>query len=153
MLRLYNYIYRMDVYNAYLHGVEKLLDNKSTTSNFELNKIGKSLFGGKFVGTFASDQLPTLSKFKPYCIANLDKSNESGSHWIAIVRDNADVLVYDSFGRKSKTIIPSVLRHYKVVKDTESDAEQDTKETNCGQRCISALLVYDIHGREAFLSL
>ncbi len=30
----------------------------------------------------------------------LDKSNESGSHWVALTKVNNETYIYDSFGRK-----------------------------------------------------
>ena len=100
------------------------------------------LFGQRFLGVFASDKLPNVKNGQMY-IANLDKSTEPGSHWIAIYGSNGNLYVYDSFGRNSKTIIPSIFKTGKGVKDTEYDAEQIQTEDNCGLRAMVALYMFD----------
>ena len=78
-------------------------------------------------------------------IINLDEHDEPGSHWIAMVKHNNDLLVYDSFGRKTTDILPNF---NKEVIDTDYDAEQQINEDNCGARCVAFLNVYDKLGFE-----
>ena len=52
-----------------------------------------------FLGVFARDELPTISKYPACFIFNTDKRNEPGQHWLAIyfVKDkNAEF--FDSLG-------------------------------------------------------
>lgn len=131
--------------NENLEEVKQLLGNGGTFL-IELDNLCKKLFGQKFAGISTSDKLIDLEFNRPYCIYNLDTSKEPGSHWIAVVLyKKNNILIYDSFGRNSKDIIPNLTNNYKYV-DTEHDAEQKDKETNCGQRCISFLLLYDKYG-------
>lgn len=114
------------------------------TYSDDLLKSGKHLFGSKFDGVFSADQIP--SKFRSI-IANLDDSDEPGSHWVAIARAPCGrYLVYDSFGRDSDKILKGKLRALKKVQDTENDAEQDKEEDNCGARCLAWLDVFHGHG-------
>lgn len=77
-------------------------------------------------------------------IINLDKHNEPGSHWIAMVC-NDKMIIYDSFGRKTRDILPNFNKEYINAQD---DAEQNINEENCGSRCVSFLNVYDKLGSE-----
>ena len=115
--------------------VYPLLGNKVTYSN-DLHRVGKQLLGKDFIGVYPSDQIPML-KNKQCCILNLDKSDQSGSHWIAVYRVGKTNLTYDSFGRKSSKIIPSL----KNVVDADYDSEQMIEEEDCGSRSIAFLLV------------
>ena len=83
---------------------------------------------------------------KQCCIVNLDVRESSGSHWIAIAQasDKAsdNLIVYDSFGR---SVVDGDVIH------TESDPEQALVETNCGQRCLAWLCVFQQFGSKAAL--
>ena len=100
-----------------------------------MTKFGKELFGKKYVGTFASDEIPKM-KNGCYCIVNLDKSYENGSHWIAMVHLSGKDYIYDSFGRTTTMILPDFKE--KTI-DADYDPEQSIIETNCGARCIAFL--------------
>lgn len=122
----------MEHYNRYLKQVESKIGN-TTTSESTLDKLGRRLFKGEWDGVFPADAV----KIKRYGIANFDETGETGSHWIAIVKTNNKYIFYDSFGRA----------------DWDDDAEQDTAETNCGQRCLAWLLVAHNHGIEKALTI
>lgn len=135
------------IYNLVLKEVVKILGN-NTTDSIQLYNISKSLLGDKFLGVYASDEIPKLNNGE-YAILNLDKSNMAGSHWVAICKFNNKLFFYDSFGRSYKTIM-------KVLKDSnngeiinsDKDAEQEIKENNCGARSIAMLLFFDKYGYE-----
>ena len=67
------------LYNKILKDVERLTGDKTTYLE-QLNGVGKKLLGVKFKGVFPSDKIPKLNDLSPYCILNLDKYTESGSH-------------------------------------------------------------------------
>ena len=130
--------------------------NKTTTTS-ELNKIGKELFGSKYLGTFAQDALPPViySKISKYAIINVDTTGMSGTHWIGIAGltasprsfdqrslTNGKIMVFDSFGRASKTLLP-LLRQ---TIDTDSDAEQKQIQLSCGQFSMAWLVFFDRYG-------
>ena len=116
------------MYDVFLLDVQAILGSQVTYSN-TLNNLCSYLFGPLFQGVFARDTLPPKVR---YAIVNMDRSSESGSHWVAI----ADNMVYDSFGRD--------VRFKRQM--TENDAEQDVLEVNCGQRCVAFLCVYHVMG-------
>ena len=134
-------------YNTILRSVKKLVGGKTTYLQ-QLSKAGTKLFGAKFHGVYPSDKIPKLTNRTPYAILNLDKSNQSGSHWIAVAKSNNDLIVYDSFGRAHKTIIPALGRGFvggRVI-DTDRDVEQDILATDCGARSLAWLVFFDTYG-------
>jgi hypothetical protein len=139
------------IYKLYLTRIVYPLVSDKTTYSSQLLGAGKKLLGVKFKGVFPSDKIPKLNDLAPYCILNLDKSDQSGSHWIAVVKckyPSKDSIVYDSFGRDHKKIIPNldISGNGRII-NTDRDAEQKVLEDDCGARCLSFLLVYDNYGR------
>ena len=134
------------MYNKALDEISKRIGNKTTFTS-DLNMMGKELFGSKFKGVYPSDKIPILTDQQPYAILNLDKSNEPGSHWIAIAKENGKISIYDSFGRDSKDIIPTVHKsgNGKVI-NSDQDVEQKLIETNCGGRSLAWLFIFDNYG-------
>lgn len=107
-----------------------------TTSEDELRSIGKSLFGKPFRGVFPVDRLPPLQQGQ-CCVVNLDPSGMPGSHWVAVYKHQKHHCVYDSFGRRSSNILPTL--HELKILDSDYDAEQGVAEDNCGQRSLGWL--------------
>lgn len=134
----------MDIYDNTLKIIEKYIGN-DTTNNHLLNQICYKILKN-YKGCYPSDKIPSL-KNGECCIANLDKHNQPGSHWVAVVKENDKYYVYDSFGRKPKDILN------KNWNSTEDDVEQHIKEMNCGQRSITALIIYENHGLKSYLNL
>ena len=133
----------MNHYNSYMSILKPYIGNGVTYGN-ELHDIGTSIFGPSlFRGVYAADELPNFDGAF-YCIVNLDKSYQSGSHWIAMAKKNSScpTLFYDSFGRDHTDIMAGL----HDVKSTELDAEQMKREKNCGLRCMAWLCVYHVHG-------
>lgn len=126
--------------------VYKKVGNKTTFMD-KLNTYCKKLFGIKYRGTYPSDKIPKLNDLSKYCILNLDKSDEPGSHWVALAKHGKDAYFYDSFGRTYNAIIPNLefSGNGRII-NTDDDAEQEVKETDCGARCIAWLLVFDKYG-------
>ncbi len=132
-------------YSIFLKSIVNKYGNAETNSD-ELNKIGKKMFGGRFIGVYPSDQIPIM-KHKQYAIINLDDSSEVGSHWVSAIKEGKKTLVYDSFGRKTFKILPELVQSGNgIILETENDAEQNRVEENCGQRSLAALKVYDKYG-------
>jgi hypothetical protein len=142
------------VHRLYDHALKRLEEQlgSGVTYGGDLNRVGKQFLGKKFVGVYPADMLPMLSKRCPYAILNLDNSDMPGSHWIAVkymgrgASDEVErCLVYDSFGRKTQRIIPSLAERYATV-DADDDAEQENREDNCGSRSLAFLIIDDVFG-------
>ena len=114
-----------------------------TTDEHQLTEVCKNLFDKQYRGTFPVDRLPKLQRGQ-CCILNLDTSDKPGSHWVAVYKskdlraNNSNLHIYDSFGRKSTQILPSLTKLKKLV-DADYDSEQTIAENDCGQRSISWL--------------
>jgi hypothetical protein len=100
----------------------EFLGTDATTGEDQLDHAGKEAFGARFNGVFASNERFPLHG---YSIVNTLPRNTAGEHWLAV----CDGYLYDSFGR-----------------DKSGDTEQKYVETNCGQRCLAFINVYDQHG-------
>lgn len=140
------------IYNSALRYIEDVMGN-GVTSDGQLDSAGKIMFGRKWSGVYSADERPIFDIDKKYAIMNLDPRFLPGSHWIGLIKTGNDLLVYDSFGRKSSKIIPSIFRGGQNIIDTEYDSEQNVKEDNCGQRTLIAIFIFDQFGREMFLQL
>jgi len=122
------------IYKKVVKEIEYVLGTNGITNSGQLTDLGKKLFGKLYRGTFAVDRLPKL-KHNESCIINLDSSGQSGSHWVGVYKYTDVYLIYDSFGRKTNEILPS-LKHLKYI-DSDYDREQRMIQQNCGQRSCS----------------
>ena len=109
--------------NSALRMIRRTLGN-STTSETQLLNAGRSLFGKRFAGVFASNERRPK---KGFMIVNTEPRGSSGEHWCAV----ADGVFYDSYGR-----------------DASGDAEQSMQEKNCGQRSLAWLITYHDLGKD-----
>ncbi len=133
------------LYNKALKYIERFVGDDVTTST-DLHTFGKRFFGNSFKGVYASDKIPFLSGISKYMIVNLDQSYLIGSHWVAVAKKNNKLYVYDSFGRKTKKILPALFKKHLKVLDSEYDAEQKVHEQNCGARSLAWLFIFKEFG-------
>ena len=138
------------LYVVALKEIIKKIGNDVTYED-ELHSLAKSLLGKEFSGVFPVDKLK-FPRHSKYAIVNLDTSDMSGSHWIGVVKEGKNLLVYDSFGRPAIKIVP-LLKGRGNLLDTELDAEQDESENNCGQRSLTSLFIHKYFGRRHFMNL
>lgn len=133
----------------------KLL-GRGVTTDVQLTRIGKRLFGNKWLGVHASDVKPAviMSKITSktglyYGIINVDGRFDPGSHWLSIIYDKAHDIwyIWDSFARKSKRLIPKFIRTigFKYI-DINQKSDQRNDQDDCGQRSSALLLYVAKHG-------
>jgi len=142
----------MKFYNKILKQIEKKMGTKSTFTN-ELTTAGKHLLKSKYHGTYAANELPTLTEKIPYAIVNLDDRDQSGSHWIALAKVKDKIVVYDSFGRQTSKIASRINKKYKATLQTDNDVEQGILELNCGPRSLAWLFTLDQKGLKSALTI
>lgn len=136
-------------YQEVLENIVYPIVGKRETLGDDLKKAGMKFFGKKLTGVFSSDMIPILNKTEPYAIINLDTHDMPGSHWIGLARMlSGKIMVYDSFGRPTREIIPSIFKKFGISKlvQTEDDAEQSILEDDCGARTLAFLFVFDRYG-------
>lgn len=140
------------LYGLILKDVTKLVGHSKSTYLDELSGVGNKLLHPNFRGTFPSDKIPLLNGVKKYCILNLDNSSQPGSHWIALAKEGNKTYVYDSFGRHNTQIIENLQYsgNGRII-DSDQDAEQGILESNCGQRSLAWLKLFDEHGSKIAL--
>lgn len=139
------------VYEEVLAKIESKMGTRDETTTGELVKQGKRMFGGKFQGVWARNQIPFFD-FGPgdFGIANTDNDNQAGTHWVAVARGKTlknVYYVYDSFGSENPLRLSRKRRRQVVNADT-GDREQRVREDNCGQRCLAWLVVFHDIGEE-----
>lgn len=139
-------------YDRILKSVERKL-GKGVTTDSQLTKVGRALLGDSYLGTFAVDVKPihlvAPARSEAYFIINVDGSSLPGSHWLAVYKNPElnKYLIYDSFARKSKKLIPKFIKTvgFRYV-DVNKESDQKVKEDNCGQRSLSLLLFIKKYG-------
>ena len=118
--------------------------------NVQLDELGKKLFGKKYLGTFAQDELPSRSG---YLIINGDTSkkiNTNRAHWIAIIQTPTTLYAYDSYGRLTENILKLIKKTKKKIVYSKHDAEQFGYTEICGHLSLSWLCVaHDLGIRKA----
>lgn len=121
------------------------------TSNYQLNRLGKKLIGSKFLGCYAIDDQPmnNIQNGESY-IVNSDKSTGVGKHWMSIIKDNNKMYIYDSYNRPP-TKINKLFKGYGRLGDHKPDQSQSyiNNESNCGQRSLSSIVLYNKCGINA----
>ena len=139
----------MKKYNEFVSVIEKRLGKNITTDNTELHQVGRELFGARFKGVYAADGVPALTVKEPYAVINNKPAASGGEHWLGAARipRTGRVLLYDSYGRSHKTLLPGALPP--GSHDTDRDIEQNVSELNCGQRSLAWLVVFDKLGPAA----
>ena len=133
-------------FNLYTKNIIKAVGDQALYTN-QVDELGKKYFKNRFHGTYSSDKLPTLTAKQPYAIINVDSSKQPGSHWMAIAYCpiRLQTLVFDSFGRKTSILTPSIFKKYQTV-DTDYDKNQLIRENSCGQKSVTFLRIFDKFG-------
>ncbi len=105
---------------------------------------------------FPQDKLPKIIFDKNtnyFAIVNTDTylntlgQKNKGTHWVAVagIPNKNNVLVYDSFGRDSRKLLPLIYKSGITI-DTDYDAEQKKIQDSCGQFSLAWLCVVELIG-------
>ena len=120
--------------------VENKLKKVGLTNNIELNKLGKELFGNKFIGVFMANELQRM-KNNEYCIINNKSSKSHGEHWLSLIKYNDKKYIWDSFARNYKTLSPYFKNKNWVNASVKQFEPNEGKD--CGQLSLSFILTFD----------
>jgi hypothetical protein len=141
-------------FKQYKSKIIKAIGNKETTDD-QLNRVCRHLFGGKYKGAFPQDKAPFKSGMM---ILNTDISKGAGLHWVAVYSTPATIYVYDSYARPSASLLKVLSKNAKerkvnIVDSDRSDSEQKDNTEICGQLCIAWLCVVNQMGIKAALTI
>jgi hypothetical protein len=138
-------------FNANKKKIIKIMGVKNTT-NLQLDRMGKQLFGTKYQGTFSQSYKPRSTPAHQCFIINTDLKGQPGTHWVAVIKNKNTYYIYDSFARTSRRLLPVFTRGRLIIDGDTSDAEQFGDSQICGQLCLSWIQVVKDHGiRNALL--
>ena len=91
------------------------------------------------------DTLPQEPKEREYGIVNLNKSNETGSHWVCYYKNGKSPICFDSFGQVTPKEIQRYLKtkkefeHESSVIQRNTDIVQHINTDVCGHLCLYVL--------------
>ena len=126
--------------------VESFLGNQESDGEM-LQEAGVYLFEDRFNGVRAKDQLNDLED--GFYIANLDNSNQGGSHWVALAVEPDAIFYFDSFARPNAKTLQLSDPNRIIVQEADPDVLQPNKSDDCGQRCLAWLILYSNSPRSA----
>lgn len=107
--------------------------------NDELEKYAKTLKIPHFKGVFMRDSMPKSVKIKESAIINLDNSKNSGTHWVAYIKNGNTVQYFDSFGnlKPPRELVKYFDQGVKIIYN--NDSYQTFNQINCGHLCLQFL--------------
>ena len=116
-------------------------------SNIFINNLLKNF--KHFEGVYSKDQIPLIENNKSL-IFNLQNSNESGSHWVALSRKNNNIFIFDSFGvGHVPNNLYKIYKNYNII--TNIYRIQDINSVLCGLFSVLFCL-YKVDSKNKFIS-
>ena len=141
----------LEEYNKNLMYIDDILRNSSSTTNIELNRLGKAIFGDLFLGVFTSNEFPKYIRDGQMFIIN-NKSSRSktyGEHWISFIKSSKNkdhksrLYGYDTFNRDIHKLSP-FFRNKRFI-NANTNRDQSFSELNCGERSLCWLVSFHNH--------
>ena len=109
------------------------------TYNTELESYLKKYDGKngyRFSGVIMKDQVKKLNiSDKMFCIVNYDKSYQTGSHWVAVVKEGNNVYHFGSYGISPLREVQAKFSKYDIYYNDR--AVQLSDSSICGHLCIA----------------
>lgn len=107
-----------------------------------------------FLGCFPKDLIPQQTLYnKDYCILiiNLDESIQPGSHYIALVKHNAQLFMYNSMGESYyhnfalEPWLSAFAEKNKLKLWKNKTQHQSSKSNVCGYFCVWFSMMFDLY--------
>lgn len=114
----------------------KTIFNNFIQSNFDLEEKLKNV-NIKLVGIFNKDNLPLNLKNGNY-ILNLDSSSGNGTHWTCFIKQNDNIIYFDSYGLPAPQESIKIMKPDKIYYNDKMIQHLNT--SSCGYWCIAFLL-------------
>lgn len=103
--------------------------------------LNDSMLSQCFLGVFASNKIPKISKVPAALIVNLDENNLPGSHWIGMFfTKTGKCEFFDSYGRKPDNCILQYITQHVTSYTYNNICVQDLWSISCGQMCLYFLI-------------
>ena len=137
-------------YEQCLMYIDDILKKSGTTTNIDLERVGKILFGYKFLGVFSAEEFPKRIYDGEMFIINNKSSKQRGEHWISFIKSSKNkdhksrLYGYDTYNRDIKKLNP-YFKHKKFV-NANSDRDESFSEKDCGQRSLAYLVLFSKYG-------
>lgn len=116
----------------------------SGLTNEYVEKTGKKILGGIFLGTFPCDFHPITKNKKTFCLVfNLSKHDTKGSHFIAIFASEKEIIYFDPYGNTiSNTFVKKFIENNKKKRSLviNSKCIQSCSSIFCGFFSLGFLL-------------
>ena len=115
-------------------------------SNIFINNLLKN--EKSYLNTFSKDEIPLIENNKCF-IFNSQNSNEPGSHWISLSRNNKNIFIFDSFriGHIPENIY-KIYKNFNII--TNIYRIQDINSNLCGLFSILFCL-YKVNNKNKFI--
>ena len=119
-----------------------------STSNFDLLRWSKELKIPNFHVCMKDEikKLKRLKKLPLYIVCNYQLSNQSGNHWICMIREKEKSFYFDSYGIDP---LPEAVDFFKCF-DYSKFKIQNNDQRFCGQ--LSLFIIYSLHNGKDFYS-
>ena len=101
-----------------------------------------------YLNTFSKNEIPLIENNKSL-IFNLQNSNQTGSHWISLSRNNKNIFIFDSFGiGHIPRNIYEIYKNFNII--TNIYRIQDINSNLCGLFCVLFCL-YKVNSKNKFI--
>ena len=140
----------LEEYNKNLMYIDDILQNSSTTTNIELNRLGKSIFGDAFLGVFTAEKFPRYIRDGQMFIINTKSSKSDGEHWLSFIKSSKNkdhksrLYGYDTFNRDIHKLSP-YFRNKRFI-NANTNRDESYFEKDCGQRSLCFLISFFSRG-------
>lgn len=120
--------------NHIVHGEGAIPSYIHPLSNIEIDEYYKN---DKFyIGTRLKDQIPHILLKNKAFIMNMAKSNDPGTHWVALVNNNNLVSYYDSYGLPPPVNVLNMMKRSSKHIYFNNLQNQKADSVTCGYFCI-----------------
>ena len=127
-----------------MHILDINIPDKPLT-HIELSTYARKVKSPHFRGVFMRDTSPQYPYSVECGIANLNTSNQAGSHWVCYYLTKKNIVYFDSYGQIAPVEIPRYLKsgsefdRVKEVIQRNKDIVQAANTSVCGRLCLFVL--------------